>query len=313
MYRNLLALPSSLTEAHLLPLRPYATHILSVLLDAQIFHVLPECSLRPYNPSDLPREYFVEDDVDPATVLNQPSTEATTSTVPKKKGRPGKREKTKRAREALGALDKWLDKNTYTYTGTPDSTKTTHTLISHPPTASRAIYTMQKTEMLDVLDPSSRSPFGLGPVAASVGQTGAEPLIDPGLVGSTNPGRGALVRANNAVVSRLRKSDEMAAEQGLEVGGEGGEMTGLTRVERAVGELHEGRSRGGILNMLEGAGVYVPPLPPTIVGTQRVELDEGGGDETRSGASSGTPHPTAEPPPSSLPADADTSNTPHSL
>ena len=46
----------------------------------------------------------------------------------------------------------------------------------------------------------------------------------------------------------------MAAEQGLEVGGEGGEMTGLLRVEKAVKEFQEGKSRGGILALLDGAG-----------------------------------------------------------
>ena len=64
-----------------------------------------------------------------------------------------------------------------------------------------------------------------------------------------------MMRANDAVLARLRKIDEMAAEQGLEVGGEGGEMTGLARVERAVREHREGLSRGGILNLLDGAGV----------------------------------------------------------
>ncbi|KAF7796393.1 hypothetical protein EIP86_007570 [Pleurotus ostreatoroseus] len=281
MYKNLIALPSSLTEAHLLPLRPYATHVLSVLLDAQAFHILPESSLRPYNPSDLPREFFVEDDVDPATVFDPSSSEATTSTAPKKKGRPGKREKAKRAKEALTALDKWLDKNTYTYTDNaagPSTTKTTHTLLSHPPTASRAIYTMQKTELLDVLDPSSKPALGLGPVNANIGQTDAELAIDPSLVATTSPGREAMARSNDAVLSRLRRIDEMAAEQGLEVGGEGGEMTGLTRVERAVGEFHAGRSRGGILNMLEGAGVSVPAFL-TSVGTQRAGPDDSGSGE----------------------------------
>jgi hypothetical protein len=44
----------------------------------------------------------------------------------------------------------------------------------------------------------------------------------------------------------------MAAEKGLEVGGEGGESTGLGRVERAVGELAQGKP--GMLGLTEGAG-----------------------------------------------------------
>ncbi len=50
----------------------------------------------------------------------------------------------------------------------------------------------------------------------------------------------------------------MAAEKGLEVGGEGGEKTGLARVEKAVEELRQGTgvgASGGILGLLEGAGM----------------------------------------------------------
>lgn len=36
------------------------------------------------------------------------------------------------------------------------------------------------------------------------------------------------------VLKRLQKVDAKAAEHGLEVGGVGGEITGLARVERAV-------------------------------------------------------------------------------
>jgi hypothetical protein len=63
----------------------------------------------------------------------------------------------------------------------------------------------------------------------------------------------ALERANMAVLARLKKIDAMAAEKGMEVGGEGGELTGLGRVERAVGELRVG-DKGGILGLSEGAG-----------------------------------------------------------
>ena len=47
----------------------------------------------------------------------------------------------------------------------------------------------------------------------------------------------------------------MAAEKGLEVGGEGGEKTGLKRVERAVDELRQRNGSSGILGLLEGAGL----------------------------------------------------------
>lgn len=269
----MLSLPSSLVEAHLLPLRPYATHVLSNLLDAQIFHILPDASLRPQDPSNIPREYFVEDEADPAAILGQ-SLEASAMedgvTRPKKKGRPGKRDKMKRAKDAVTALDKWLDKNTYTYSvesvAGPSSmppggtlTKTTHSLISHPPTASRTIYTMQKGELLQAVNLSSTPVLALGHTGLNT--EGITPVIDPVLMAAaanTSPGRAALARANEAVFTRLKKIDEMAAEQGLEVGGEGGDMTGLRRVERAVQEFREGKSRGGILSLLEGAGIESP-------------------------------------------------------
>jgi len=60
-----------------------------------------------------------------------------------------------------------------------------------------------------------------------------------------------------AVLARLKRIDAMAAAKGLEVGGEGGDRTGLVRVERAVEELEnrpDGR-RGGILGLLEGGGL----------------------------------------------------------
>jgi hypothetical protein len=71
-------------------------------------------------------------------------------------------------------------------------------------------------------------------------------------------GRAALERANRGVVSRLRKIDEEAAAKGMEIGGEGGERTGLRRVERAADELGKLGSVGGwggLLGLLEGAGI----------------------------------------------------------
>jgi hypothetical protein len=60
----------------------------------------------------------------------------------------------------------------------------------------------------------------------------------------------ALERANLEVLGRLKKIDAMAAERGMEVGGEGGELTGLGRVERAAAE-----GGIGILGLSQGAGL----------------------------------------------------------
>lgn len=210
-------MPDKLSEPGFRPLQPYAINLLHTLLSADAFHLLPESSLNAQNPSVLPREVFTEDDVE------EPA-------EGKKKGRPSKRDKARKAKDAVVSLDRWVEKNTYTYSDTP-APKTTHTLISHPPLASRTIYAQEKTRLLAAVEEGS----------------------DAG--DAETPERGALSRANEAVLARLKKIDAMAAERGLEVGGEGGERTGLTRVERAVRERREGARRGGILGLLEGAGL----------------------------------------------------------
>ena len=183
--------------------------------------------------------------------------------APKKKGRPTKREKAKKARGAVVSLEKWLDKNTYIETsdspagagssgmgsqasmgianaqiGHSSGGEVTQVIFAHPPRGSREKYSAHKGALLDVL---------VGPQ-------------DQGIIndaGGRSSAAGGVVRANEAVLRRLQKIDELAAEKGLEVGGEGGEMTGLSRIAKAVEELREGRSRGGILELMEGAGMAV--------------------------------------------------------
>lgn len=175
------------------------------------------------NPRELPREIFVRDDDE----LEQPETTL------KKKGRPSKRDKQKRAKDALSALDSWLEKSSFVYQqpGNRAATSTTHVLVSHPPTSSRDGYRGKKAVLLNALGPD-------------------EVMAE---------GQQALMRANEAVLTRLKEIDEMAASQGMEVGGEGGEKTGLARVEKAVADLKQGTTttdkRGGILSLLEGSGL----------------------------------------------------------
>jgi hypothetical protein len=262
-YTSLIELPSTLTTSHLLPLQPHTTYIVSVLLSAQIFHIVPESSHHPLNPRELPRERFVQDVHDgydsfaPNYEYNTTGKRKdwdTPADLPKKKGRPSKRDKAKKAKDALAILDKWLDKNGYTPLptlppngrgGTSGATPvTTHVLLSNPPTTSRADYQTQKLSFIESLDMSSQS----------------------------------LQRANQAVLTRMRKIDEMAAEKGLEVGGEGGERTGLTRVEKAVAGLENGGK--GILGLLEGAGMEDEPhswmesAPPSGPGNPRKAASE---------------------------------------
>lgn len=211
--------------------------------------MLPVSGLGSYNPRVLPREVYIEDldetsqgetralplESEPGpSVLGLGSTEEVTTTptrVPKKKGRPSKRDMAKRAKEAITGLDRWLDRTdsvsrvaNRTGSGTGPSRARGDALLSHAPTVSRANYRAQKARVLDAL-----------------------------LVREGGEGVEALERANMAVLARLKKIDAMAAEKGMEVGGEGGELTGLGRVERAVGELRVG-DKGGILGLSEGAG-----------------------------------------------------------
>ncbi|KAF8481060.1 hypothetical protein DFH94DRAFT_737766 [Russula ochroleuca] len=234
-YESLLEMPKTVSPTS----APYASQVLSALTNVKAFYILPVSKLGPYNPRTLPREVYIED-VDEMTERETrtapleseldppvPGLDAVTTKVPKKKGRPSKRETAKRAKEATVGLDRWLERTDSVGQvagggGAGPSRARGQTLLSHAPTASRTNYGAQKTRVLGALLESEE-------------------------------GRGveALGRANLAVLGRLKKIDAMAAERGMEVGGEGGELTGLGRVERAVGEL----GRGGILGLSQGAGL----------------------------------------------------------
>ncbi|KAI0375113.1 hypothetical protein BV20DRAFT_985413 [Pilatotrama ljubarskyi] len=249
MFEDMLSIPSALEELHLRGLKPYVSYLLTTLLDAQAFHVLPHSSLNAQNPSKLPREVFAADGQESSvtlqtTALSARSQEAGASAPPKKKGRPSKRDKIRKAKEALASLERYVDRNyvalpeepsllhmtsgaALTYT---EPARTGHALFAQAPAGSLTNYSARKHDLL--LNLHSEPPDG--------------------------PQTAALRRANEAVLARLKQIDEMAAEQGLEVGGEGGDKTGLARVEKAVEELRQvdgpGAS-GGILGLLEGAGL----------------------------------------------------------
>lgn len=235
-------------------LAPYASQVVSALVNAKAFYVLPVSGLGSYNPRMLPREVFIEDvdemsqrdarvlpmgsEVDPpSTSLDDTQEDATTPTrVPKKKGRPSKRDIAKRAKDAIAGLDRWLDRTESVGRvagggggGSGPSRARGHAPLSHAhaPAVSRESYRAQKTRVLDAL----------------LEKEGGE-------------GMEALELANVAVLARLKKIDALAAEKGMEVGGEGGELTGLGRVERAVGEVRTG-TKGGILGLSQGAGTII--------------------------------------------------------
>jgi len=245
LYTSIMTLPQTLT-AHLTPLQAHTIYVLSVLVKAQAFYILPASAFHPFNPRELPREIFVQDGYELSTPVVDEQGQGSGSAIPsKKKGRPTKRDKKKKALQALHQVDKWLEKNTVTihppseasnpasrtveHDTPPPAPITTHVLMSHPPTTTLNNYRTQKSQLLDA-------------ICTDTSESGSAPE--------------ALHRANAAVLARMKKLDEMAAERGLEVGGEGGERTGLGRVEKAVAEL-DGVSgaRGGILGLLDGGGL----------------------------------------------------------
>ena len=205
-------------------LAPYASQVLFTLINAHVFYLLPVSRLEPYNPRTLPREVYVEDNEEdgrtPLSETEVPDASATRvgKAHPKKKGRPSKREIAKKSKDAVAGLGRWLDR-----TEPVGQVAGPSQAWGHGPTVSLTNYRAQKERVLRAL---------------SEGESGE--------------GAQALERANFAVLGRLKRIDAMAAEKGMEVGGEGGESTGLGRVERAVGELAEGRA--GILGLTEGAG-----------------------------------------------------------
>ncbi|KAI0639515.1 hypothetical protein C8Q77DRAFT_1081655 [Trametes polyzona] len=246
LYQNMLSLPAALDEPNLRPLKPYVSHVLSTMLEARAFLILPHSSLKAENPSKLPREIVVRDEQE---ALNSIALqEQGAAAPPKKKGRPSKRDKIRKAREALTSLEKYVDR---TYVALPENpsqpqpyldptgqniqpVQTGHSLFAQAPLGSLGNYVARKNELLSTL--LSDAPDG--------------------------PQDAALRRANEAVLARLKQIDEMAAEKGLEVGGEGGDKTGLARVEKAVDELRKGEgvgAVGGILSLLDGAGMEPEP------------------------------------------------------
>ena len=183
------------------------THILSRLVGSEAFYILPSSDLELCK---LPREIFVPD-------REEEEIMGDASASSRKRGRPSRRDKQKRANQAGAALETWLrQEQTCPGSDTPELHSDDHDQVLVPVSSSRDAYLVQKRVMLDVL---------------------------------TRDGSGGEVlrTANEAVLRRLREIDEMAASQGLEVGGEGGEKTGLARIEKVVGEMEEGS--GGILEI----------------------------------------------------------------
>ncbi|KAH9944285.1 uncharacterized protein BXZ73DRAFT_39872 [Epithele typhae] len=226
VYNTMITLPEHLSEPYL-SLKPHVVHVLST-----------------QNPPRLPREIFVPDGQDALAALQATGLGEADSSAPppaKKKGRPSKRDRIRKAKDALTSLQKYMDKNTVALPSElgavagPEA-EVAHVVFGQAPHASLANYGARKDDLL-----------------AAIHQETAD-------CGS----QAALRKANEGLLVRLKQIDAMAAEQGLEVGGEGEDQTGLERVEKAVKELQRSGAgaNGGILNLLEGAGMDTSTWSP---------------------------------------------------
>ncbi|KAH8119947.1 hypothetical protein DFH11DRAFT_1557421 [Phellopilus nigrolimitatus] len=227
---SLLDFPASLTDLEE-ALRPHTIYVLQTIRPK--FLVLPPTTLYAQNPRSLPREVLSSE------VETTELTEG--STGKKKTGRPSKAEKAQRVRAAVSGLDRWLEKSSYPATDaqaaadpagaagrlrdgsqagaeaeTGTGGQTTHIMLSQRPITSLNTYRAKKTEVISALDAGG--------------------------------GGDALDRAGSRVLNRLKEIDAAAAERGLEVGTEGGALSGIERVESAVGERR-------VLGLLEGGGL----------------------------------------------------------
>jgi hypothetical protein len=239
IYTDLLELPAALQEPDMLPFRDPAVYTISRLLDAELFRIGPMLVDHAQNPRSLPREWYVNEAMGVlAGHIAEPAKK-------KKLGRPSKREKARRAREDMAALDLWLDETTMPQAG-GDPTGALEVSVGMPggPLSETAKqYRAAKIALLDQLLPEEH--------------TATDDMT-----------RSAVVAANNRVLERLRRIDALAAEKGLEVGGAGGVSTGLVRVERAVEELERSigpGARAGVLSLSEGAGLVQTEVGSSVI------------------------------------------------
>ena len=231
-YEELMRFPLEL-EHVMSFLKPTVTYILKWMVQEAVFTIIPASQLHSENPRSLPREMI-------NTEINAAVSDG--DSIPdgsrKKTGRPSKAEKQQRAKAALGHLDKWLEKSSYPdeddiedptssarvlsrYNEAENDERTTHILLSQRPLLSLETYRKQKEEMLTLVPESNTED-------------------DP------------IELASCRVLTRLKEIDAVAAERGLEIGTEGGEKSGLGRVEKAMAERGGFR---GLLGLVDGAGL----------------------------------------------------------
>lgn len=144
--------------------------------------------------------------------------------APRKKGRPTRRDKAKKATAALDSLDKWLEKMPQIPTA-PQSSRT-------PPRNTLEPYQIKKSLVLDAIYASS----------------------------DASDKRSSIEQANQFVLDRLKEAEQLVSADVIGAPMKGNLNAGLARAERAVGTFDAYTDGGGILGLLEGAGMTQAPL-----------------------------------------------------
>ncbi|TFK77252.1 hypothetical protein BDN72DRAFT_754013 [Pluteus cervinus] len=200
-HTSLLSLPGTLQTPYLVPLAPAARNILSQFGTEGIFLLIPSSECGPFKPRSLPYEVVLDD-----TITTQPPD------LLKKKGRPSKRERSRRAKNAVENLEKWLQENPHQGS---DS-------LTDPSKATAELYHLHKASLLDKVDESKNE-----------GAMQSDESL-------------ALLDASKHVVQRLK-----AAEMFLSSDNSGSQTTTSSRVgiERMEQTLKK-ENRGGLLSLL---------------------------------------------------------------
>lgn len=193
---------------------PHVEHIVTALVSKSVFYILPPTQLLAQNPRLLPRE-----------IVSRAFTDAThayagLSTAKKKTGRPSKVDKARNAKASVVSLGNWLEKNKHINTGMTadpagapledpvlDTDEATHALLVQRPMASLKTYRMQKEELVRCLESDNMY----------------ENLEESDQTDSP------LSRANSRLLERLKHIDALASLNGLEIGTEGGDRSGIER------------------------------------------------------------------------------------
>ncbi|KAL5519211.1 hypothetical protein ACEPAH_894 [Sanghuangporus vaninii] len=228
---RLLDFPESLNGPQA-ALKPHAQYILQILRPR--FLILPQSELQSQNPSILPRE----------EVRNELGLEEGNSNNRrrKKQGRPSKLEKAQQTRAASDGLDRWLENSSYPLESIP---------ARLDPAGGAGLWHAEDEETLEA-DPAiatdSTTHFALSqrPLASLDSYREKKATVVDLLHGSGHAD--AVDQAGRRVLRRLKEIDAAAAERGLEVGTEGGELSAIGRVESVVNE-------GKVLGLLEGGGL----------------------------------------------------------